>query len=152
MKRTLLTGILVVMTAIVFISCNKAKDNDYAVTWGPQNVAMSFEGNVEEIDSLNAMAEQIMNTVCGIYNEELMKIDAEQQTAMLVFRKTNPKEVKKQIAAATDKVEQTLTSINTPTTMDGLYFEVNITMKGITEEYEETIYTESFGDANLLHK
>ncbi len=81
-----------------------------------------------------------------------MKIDAEPQTAMLIFRKTNPKEVKKQIEAATDKVEQTLTSINTPTTMDGLYFEVNITMKGITEEYEETIYTESFGDANLLHK
>ena len=93
-----------------------------------------------------------MNTVCGIYNDELMKIDAEQQTAMLVFRKTNPKEVKKQIEAATDKVEQTLASINTPTTMDGLYFEVNITMKGITEEYEETIYTESFGDANLLYK
>ena len=152
MKRTLLTGVLVVMTAIVFISCNKEKDNDYAVTWGPQNVAMSFEGSLEEIDSLNAVSEQIMNTVCGIYNDELMKIDAEQQTAVLILKKTNPKEVKKQIEAATDKVEQTLASINTPTTMDGLYFEVNITMKGITEEYEETIYTESFGDANLLHK
>lgn len=152
MKRTLLTGILVVMAAIVFTSCNNEKGNDYAVTWGPQNVVVSFEGNVEEIDSLNAMSEQLMNTVCNIYNDELMKIDAEPQTSMLVFRKTNPKDVKKQIEAATDKVEQTLAAINTPTTMDGLYFEVNITMRGITEAYEETIYTESFGDANLLHK
>ncbi len=141
------------MTVVLaFTSCHNNKLNDYAVTWGPENVVLSFEGTPEQVDSLNAASEQILSTVYDIYTEELMKLDAEKDTAMLIFRNTTPADVKNLIKDPTDKVEQTLASINTPVSMDGMYFEINMYMRGLSEEYEEMIYSNAFGDKSLLHK
>lgn len=152
MKKRLSIIICAMTIVLAMTSCKDNKSADYYVTWGPTNIASSFEGTPEQVDSLNQMSNQIMETVDNIYTVELMNIDTEKDTRMLIFRSTTSKDVKEIINEATAKAEAQLEAINTPTTMDGLYFEMHITMRSATTGQEETIYTKSFGDSSLLNK
>lgn len=152
MKKRLSIIICAMTIVLAITSCKDNKGTDYYITWGPTNIASSFEGTPEQVDSLHQMANQIIETVDNIYTVELMNIDTEKDIRTLIFRSTTAKDVKEIINEVTAKAEAQLEAINMPTSVDGLYFEMQVTLRDLTSDSEETIYTESFGDSGLLHQ